>query len=47
MSTKATARVKVTLDIEVGGAWDGSCTTQQVWDQAGEVAVACILVDDK
>ena len=47
--TKTTARVRVTLEIDVPDNWGPDCTMSQVYKQAGESALTilrrCFVVD--
>lgn len=38
----ATARVQITVDIDVEGAWDSDCTVGQVQEQAKESALTAL-----
>lgn len=39
MKTKATARVRITVEVSADGSWGGDCTLEQVRKQAMDAAV--------
>ena len=43
--TSATARIKLTLEIDVRSMWGGDCQVSQVWEQAKKETLA--MLDEK
>jgi len=41
-ASSATARVQILLEIPVGGSWEGTCSLDQIYRQAGREAANAV-----